>query len=604
MVPATTTRSSRGDLAWCLLAGLLLVAGVALRVSGLRWMQFDREQEEILLRAAEAQRTFGACHGIKASNGILMPPFFVDLIALVLLVVRDPVRIAAFVAAANLAGLACFHVLVRRLFGVRIALWTSVLLVSMPWAVLYSRRIWAPDLQFPLVSVFLLLLFSGLEDYRRWKTVLAFAVFGLLCEIHPSAWFLLPPLAVFVVRHRIRVPPADALLGVLAVGVLYLRWLLHEIGAGFDDVVWYLHAPRASVEAGPGPLVRNALATGLWVIRSTSGAGFEDFDKHLGSPEGVLPGAPLLATIPMRIAMAWTAGAILFAAGLFAAGLFGARLLRRQDPRTISAGDRALDLCVLVVLLVPGAYVLVGAVPFAHYVAILHPFLALLCVAGLARAVPAWTRPAVAGLALANCVFLARFEAGIAADPGSLDGRYGIPYAAREDEWRRRLDEGYDEIASDHARRRAEDAATGRLFEASREVLFRLSTTDRSTPIETRGGIATTVAGGVLRVVGGGPKSLVGFPANDPPAGKASLVRIDVTSPWESTLACLHRTKGDDGLSYKKMQILLLPEGRSVHYVRIQDPDVTGPIWLRLGTYRLTVHALEIRAVDAPDLRR
>jgi hypothetical protein len=135
-----------------------------------------------------------------------------------------------------------------------------------------------------------------------------------------------------------------------------------------------------------------------------------------------------------------------------------------------------------------------------------------------------------------------------------------------------------------------------RQFASSRDVLLRLSTTDGSTPIETRGRIAGRVSDGALHLVGGGPKSLVGFPTIEPPAGKSPLVRIDVTSPWESTLAWLHLTKGHDGLSYKQMQILLLPEGRSVQYVRIPDLDVTGPIWMRLGTYRLTVHALEIRA--------
>src|SRR5574341_390888 len=91
------------------------------------------------------------------------------LYALALFVWKSPLAATLFTGALNTASVALAYALARRYWGQRAALVSALLYAAAPWAVIYSRKIWAQDL-LPLFVVGYV--FSGLlafvESRSRW----------------------------------------------------------------------------------------------------------------------------------------------------------------------------------------------------------------------------------------------------------------------------------------------------------------------------------------------------------------------------------------------------------------------------------------------------
>jgi len=587
-------RNDRADLAWNIAAGVLIAAGIWVRYRGLAWMEFGRDQELLLLRAFEAQQTLGAARGLRYSTGLFMPPFLLDLFAVVLLVTKDPVRLAVFVASINVAGLALFHLFARRVLGSRVALGTTVLLATMPWAVLRSRSVWVPDCLFPFVALAFLALASAGPPWKLRSTCAAAAALAVLFQVHQPAWLLAPPLLLFAILFRVRIPRGHLLAAAAVFALFYARWLAHEVASGFDDVRWAWHARTSAAAGDPGGAVAgvtsvaagspgNPAETVLWTLRQTGAVGLEYLSSKAGSPAWLLPRAPMLAELLIGAAIVATAAAILLAI------VRSATILRARKG---SPGDRAVVLSTLVVLLVLAAYLVGNAASRPHYAVPLQPFLALL----VAWALVSWRadRAVLAAWAVAGVLFTWRIEVGVETFPRELGGRYGIPYAVREQEWRDRLASGFDAILHGEERRKETTERRRSEFDASDAVIL------RRPALETQGTIAVAETAEGFAVSGGGPKNFLWLPAFELPPGTVPSLRLDATVPATSDLIVGYRNREDRSFGPGKVEVIRLGEGRGLRFAVLQRPGPDERIALRFEVYRATIHDLEIRAVAAP----
>jgi hypothetical protein len=176
--------------------------------------------------------------GLPSSTSIANPPFFTWVVALFWTLARDPVRVTALVALANWLCLFPLYRWARRwLDAERSLIFLAVLCVS-PFAVLYSRKLWAQDLLLPGLTLIL----WGLEWMREQATFWR----GFTCVI----WAALPvsqlhqsgPIALAVAvpaalvqwgydarcgRHtRIERPSGASLLAIVAgIGAFLFFWL-------------------------------------------------------------------------------------------------------------------------------------------------------------------------------------------------------------------------------------------------------------------------------------------------------------------------------------------------------------------------------------------
>ena len=228
----------------------LVAAAAFLRLWRLRQMEFkgdERESIELGLRLLRERPWTSAASwprvGLPSSGGVDNPPFYDWLMALFWQVTGSPLGCTALIALANVLALPAIYLWARRAVGPARALVVLGWLALSPYAVIYSRKLWPPELLLPGVA----LLVWGVE---RWRAGSYWLGAGLMLwaslfftHLHLSGSVFMAVLAVTLVADLIRraragqLPPLarprwwEALLAAAGLGVMafftvpYLRYL-------------------------------------------------------------------------------------------------------------------------------------------------------------------------------------------------------------------------------------------------------------------------------------------------------------------------------------------------------------------------------------------
>src|SRR5581483_10248904 len=95
------------------------------------------------------------------------------------------------IALANVGAVLVTYALARRAFGRPAALVAAALFALSPWAVTYSRKVWAPELEPVLAACCLYGLLFAAED-GPWWAALSVGSWLWMCQLHPMALLLAP----------------------------------------------------------------------------------------------------------------------------------------------------------------------------------------------------------------------------------------------------------------------------------------------------------------------------------------------------------------------------------------------------------------------------
>jgi hypothetical protein len=97
-----------------------------------------------------------------------------------------------FVAALNVAAVGMLWFLAQRYINASVAFVAGLAYAVNPWAIGFSRSVWAQDY---IALFFLLALLLGLQGFieeKRWAQLISLPVFLLAVQLHFAAWLLLP----------------------------------------------------------------------------------------------------------------------------------------------------------------------------------------------------------------------------------------------------------------------------------------------------------------------------------------------------------------------------------------------------------------------------
>jgi 4-amino-4-deoxy-L-arabinose transferase-like glycosyltransferase len=192
--------------------------------------------------------------GMGTSTGIDNPPMAVYLLSLPVLLSRDPWAVTAWVALLNVAAVWGCYAFARRHWGPAAGLLAALTLGTSPWAVFYSRKVWAQDLLLPFGLLLMALLYAWIVERRRWAVCAALVTLSALTQIHFAALALAPVVGlaiVFTLLQRLRRRSAASLWLPLGVGLalaalLYLPYLAADAQGNWRNV-------RALVQAAGDP---------------------------------------------------------------------------------------------------------------------------------------------------------------------------------------------------------------------------------------------------------------------------------------------------------------------------------------------------------------
>lgn len=217
---------------------LILLAAAVARLGWPGLTEFKADEARLLALSLEMANGGGlALRGISSSVGFPNFPMSVWLYAIPSLLTSHPYAATLFTGLlSTLAVLGCYW-LVQQYWGTRAGLLVALLLALNPWAILYSRKIWAQNL-LPLFVVGWAIsgVLAFVEGRRRWLW-LHLLLLAVAVEIHLAAVALVLPTAVYLIYFRRRIHWQDVVvggaLGVLtAVPFLVYLWLSGGLGVG------------------------------------------------------------------------------------------------------------------------------------------------------------------------------------------------------------------------------------------------------------------------------------------------------------------------------------------------------------------------------------
>jgi hypothetical protein len=172
--------------------------------------------------------------GIMSSVGLPNAPASVYLFAIPLIAWKSPLAATIFVGALNTASVGLAYFMARRYWGRPAALVGALLYAAAPWAVIYSRKIWAQDLLPLFVTGYI---FAGLLAFveGRHPWVLAhLALLGVIIEIHFSGLALAPLTLALLILYRRRVDWRLVAAGVGLAALTALPVVFYALGRQTD----------------------------------------------------------------------------------------------------------------------------------------------------------------------------------------------------------------------------------------------------------------------------------------------------------------------------------------------------------------------------------
>ncbi len=220
---------NRPTLAALILIGLIGALAAWLRLGNLGVTEFYHDEALLTLRVLDwLDGGPLPLTGIPSSVGIPNPPHSVYALIPAFALSRDPVFVTGYIALLNVIGVGLVYA-VGQAGGLSQAtgLVGAALYAVNPYAVLYSRKIWAQDYHTPILLLAAWLLLIGLgEKPRRWAQALALPVliFGLC--IHFAAWAILPAFVWLVWAGRRRLSVPHALIGTALAGLVLAPYLI------------------------------------------------------------------------------------------------------------------------------------------------------------------------------------------------------------------------------------------------------------------------------------------------------------------------------------------------------------------------------------------
>jgi len=398
--------------------GLFTLLGAWLRLDRLELMEYKFDEAEMYrLASLHASGRFQLA-GMTSGVGVQNPPVAVHLFSLVRAASADPQSLVYLpVALGVLAVPLCFAV-TRAAFGLTAGLAASLLFATAPWAVMYSRKVWAQDL-LPCFTVVLMGCAVRLVRDRRPVFAGAFAVIlAIMVQIHYSALALAAVGLALMVMVRTRRVYAGWGVGVALAALSFAPFLVYQARRGFEDVskATDVAQGRRTGRAGVVETFRHLrnLVSYNWFRRYVVG----DHSRHAFDAQ---------VTAPQRVPVA--------AACLFGAGVLAAACQARRRPEAV----------LLLVWLAAGMLLWSLAPSVAHYqiVALPAPFMAMgllleaarprgsACRCRWLRAVAFWALAiGFLALAAAHVVFFKTFLDFIERNGGTR-GDYNVAYRYR-----------------------------------------------------------------------------------------------------------------------------------------------------------------------------
>lgn len=211
---------------------LIFLFSAFFRLSNLELIEFKSDEATTVYQTVQFfNNPYLISRGLISGTGVYNFPLFNYLMIPLSIGSSDPIFISAVIAVVNSILVVLFFLLIKKYIDLPTATVASLLLAVSPWAVLFSRKIWAQDL-INLLLVPCLLLINELILRRNSKATLPlFLLLTLLIQLHASGIFFLAITVIILIAVRIKLNIKKAFIGILIGLIPSLPYFYFQISA-------------------------------------------------------------------------------------------------------------------------------------------------------------------------------------------------------------------------------------------------------------------------------------------------------------------------------------------------------------------------------------
>ncbi len=208
---------------------VILATGAWLRFSHLDLLEFKGDEAFAANQALEFVRGGKLpTSGLMSSVGVSNPPLFIWLLIPMFFITSNITAVCCMIGALGLAAVAATWWIGRKYYGPLTGLIAAALFATAPWAVIYSRKIWAQDFV-PVFATATMWAVHALVLGKKPK-----AVFWALClplcviQIHYSGFALTATVVAILALLRPKIDWRFAAGGVAAAAALALPYVIEQ----------------------------------------------------------------------------------------------------------------------------------------------------------------------------------------------------------------------------------------------------------------------------------------------------------------------------------------------------------------------------------------
>lgn len=196
---------NRRHLEWGVLACIILAAAF-LRFASPGIVEFKRDEANLSLLALDVAHGVNLpLLGIGSSTGFPNAPVNVYVLSLPYLFSSNPLYATAFIALLNVLAVLLVYLFGRVTGGPLAGIIAAALFAFSPWAIIFSRKIWAQNM---LPVFIMLLMLTGVYGFihgKRWGQWLHVPLLAVTGQIHYGAFVMIPASLslMYSGRHRL-----------------------------------------------------------------------------------------------------------------------------------------------------------------------------------------------------------------------------------------------------------------------------------------------------------------------------------------------------------------------------------------------------------------
>lgn len=167
--------------------------------------------------------------GPPQSTGVYNPPLFNYLMIGISLISRNPQFLTFIIALINTISIVFFYLVIKKFYGQFVGVLAGLIYTFSPWSIIFSRKIWIPDLIFPFMVGFLYYFHQLFLKKKESAILPLFIILALLPQMHASGMFFLVTTLIILVILRQKINFKSACIG-FAIGLIpVIPYLIRQL---------------------------------------------------------------------------------------------------------------------------------------------------------------------------------------------------------------------------------------------------------------------------------------------------------------------------------------------------------------------------------------